>query len=264
MDVSVDVSSVTDELAVSEDRVDRTVVVILIAEELESVELLAVAVTVRDGTVTVVKPPCPADSAVEVTRADELDSDSDAVSIVLVAEPSCVEPEPEPELALPSGTEPRTATTVSLGKQRRLTPLVVLSGIAAQTVPSLQPTMSQDPSVEQWAYSASTQEYWPGLHAESAEISVKAALSLMASARFEAYWEEDTTVVPVGTAEVITAVGMKSSGVPVGETLLVAREVSELVMPACCVVSEAVSSIVVSELEPEAEEAAVGRPVVWD
>lgn len=67
MDVSVDVSSVADELAVSEDRVDRTVVVIRIAEEVESVELSAVAVTVRDGTVTVVKPPCPADSAVEVT-----------------------------------------------------------------------------------------------------------------------------------------------------------------------------------------------------
>lgn len=38
-----------------------------IAEDLDSVELSAVAVTVRDGTVTVVKPPCPADSVVEVT-----------------------------------------------------------------------------------------------------------------------------------------------------------------------------------------------------
>lgn len=120
--------------------------------------------------------------------------------------------------------------------------------------------------MEQWAYSASTQEYWPGLHAESAEISVKAALSLMASARFEAYWEEDTIVVPVGTAEVITAVGMKSSGVPVGETLLVAEEVEELVMAASCEVSEAVFSIAASELELEleAEEAAFGRPVVGD
>lgn len=181
---------------------------------------------------------------------------------MLVAEPVCVEAEPEPEFVLPSGTDPRTATTVSLGKQRRLTPLVVLSGIAAQTVPSLHPTISQDPSAEQWAYSASTQEYWPGLHAEFAEISVKAALSLMASARFEAYWEEDTTVVPVGTAEVITAVGMKSSGVPVGETLLVAEEIEELVMAASCEVSEAVASTVVSELELEVEEAVIGRPVV--
>lgn len=57
----------TDELSVSEDRVDRTVVVTRIAEDLDSVELSAVAVTVRDGTVTVVKPPCPADSVVEVT-----------------------------------------------------------------------------------------------------------------------------------------------------------------------------------------------------
>lgn len=181
---------------------------------------------------------------------------------MLVAEPVCVEAEPEPEFVLPSGTDPRTATTVSLGKQRRLTPLVVLSGIAAQTVPSLHPTISQDPSAEQWAYAASTQEYWPGLHAEFAEISVKAALSLMASARFEAYWEEDTTVVPVGTAEVITAVGMKSSGVPVGETLLVAEEIEELVMAASCEVSEAVASTVVSELELEVEEAVIGRPVV--
>lgn len=69
--------------------------------------------------------------------------------MVLVAELSCVEPEPELELVLPSGTEPRTATTVSLGKQRRLTPLVVLSGIAAQTVLSLHPTISQDPLAEQ-------------------------------------------------------------------------------------------------------------------
>lgn len=264
MAVSVDVSSVRDELAVSEDRVDRTVVVIWMAEELDSVELSAVAVTVRDGTVTVVKPPCPADSAVEVSWVDELDSDSEAVLTLLVAEPSCVEPEPEPELLLPSGTDPRTAITVSRGKQRRLTPLVVLSGIAAQTVPSLHPTISQDPSAEQWAYSASTQEYWPGLHAESAEISVKAALSLIASARFEAYCEEDTVVVPVGTAEVITAVGIKSSGVPVGETLLVAEEVEELVVAASCEVSEAVSSSVASELEVEAEDAVIGRPVVGD
>lgn len=57
----------TDELSVSEDRVDRTVVVTRIAEDLDSVELSAVAVTVRDGTVTVVKPPFPADSVVEVT-----------------------------------------------------------------------------------------------------------------------------------------------------------------------------------------------------
>lgn len=57
----------TDELAVSEDRVDRTVVVTRIAEEPDSVELSAVAVTVRDGTVTVVKPPCPADLVAEVT-----------------------------------------------------------------------------------------------------------------------------------------------------------------------------------------------------
>lgn len=55
--------------------------------------------------------------------------------MMLVAEPICVEAEAEPEFVLPSGTDPRTATTVSLGKQRRLTPLVVLSGIAAQTVP---------------------------------------------------------------------------------------------------------------------------------
>lgn len=184
--------------------------------------------------------------------------------MVLVAELSCVEPEPELEPVLPSGTEPRTATTVSLGKQRRLTPLVVLSGIAAQTVLSLHPTISQDPLAEQWAYSASTQAYWPGLHAESAEISVKAALSLMASARFEAYWEEDTIVVPVGTAEVITAVGMKSSGVPVGETLLMAEEVEELVMAASCEVSEAVPSIDASELELEAEEAVIGRSIVGD
>lgn len=184
--------------------------------------------------------------------------------MMLVAEPSCVEPELEPELALPSGTEPRIATTVSLGKQRRLTPLVALSGIAAQTVFSLHPTISQDPSAEQWAYSALTQAYCPGLHAESAEISVKAALSLMASARFEAYWEEETMVVPVGAADVITAVGMKSSGVPVGETLLEAEEVDELVMAASCEVSEAVSSVVASELELDAEEAAIGRPVVGD
>ena len=66
MDVSVDVFSVTDELTVSEDSVDRTVVVIWIVEELDSVELSVVAVTVRDGTVTVVKPPSPTDSVFEV------------------------------------------------------------------------------------------------------------------------------------------------------------------------------------------------------
>lgn len=169
-----------------------------------------------------------------------------------------------PELVVPCGTEPRTASTVSLGKQRRLTPLVEFSGIAAQTVLPLHPTMSQDPSVEQWAYSALTQAYWPGLHAESAEISVKAALSLMASARFEAYCEEETIVVPVGAADVITSVGMKSSGVPVGETLLVAEEAEELVMAASCEVSDAVSSTTSWDAELEAEEAVIGRPVVGD
>lgn len=78
----------TDEPAASEDRVDRMVVVICIVEELDSVELSAVAVTVRDGTVTVVKPPCPADSFVEVACSDELVLDSDVVSVTLVAEPS--------------------------------------------------------------------------------------------------------------------------------------------------------------------------------
>ena len=93
---------------------------------------------------------------------------------------------------------------------------------------------------------------------------MKAALSLIASARFEAYCEEDTVVVPVGTAEVITAVGIKSSGVPVGETLLVAEEVEELVVAASCEVSEAVCSSVASALEVEAEDAVIGRPVVGD
>lgn len=267
---SSDVSSVADEVVVSEDKVDRTVVVIWMVEDPVSSELSAVAVTVREGTVTVVKPPTPADSTVDVALSVELVLDSVAVSVTLVAEPSCVEPkpEPEPELVLPSGTEPRTASTVSLGKQRRLTPLVEFSGIAAQTVPSLHPTISQEPPAEQWAYSASTQAYCPGLHAEAAEISVKAALSLIASARFEAYCEEETTVVPVGTAEVITAVGIKSLGVPVGVTLLVAEEVEEFVMAACCEVSEAVSAVIVSELEVKlglaAEEAVIGRPFVGD
>ena len=262
VEASVDVFSVTDELIVSEDKVDRTVVVIWIVEESDSVELSAVAVSVKDGTVTVVKPPSPAESAVEVALSDELVCDSDAVSITLVAVTICVEPEPVPELVLASGTEPRIASTVSLGKQRRLTPLVELSGIAAQTVLPLHPTISQDPSAEQWAYSALTQAYWPGLHAESAEISVKAALSLMASARFEAYCEEETIVVPVGAAEVITSVGMKSSGVPVGDTSLVAEEVEELVMAAPCEVSEGVSSTISWDAELEAEEAVYGRPVV--
>lgn len=128
----------------------------------------------------------------------------------------------------------------------------MFSGIAAQTVLSLQPTIFQDPSAEQWAYSASTQAYCPGLHAEFAEISVNAALSLMASARLEAYCEEDTIVVPVGTADVMTAVGMNSSGVPVGDILLVAEVVEELVMSDARKVAEAVSSIV----------AVIGRPVV--
>lgn len=57
-------------------------------EELDPVELSAVAVTVREGTVTVVKPPSPADSVVEVACSDELVLDSDVVSITLVAEPS--------------------------------------------------------------------------------------------------------------------------------------------------------------------------------
>lgn len=151
---------------------------------------------------------------------------------------------------------------MSLGKQRRLTPLVVLSGKAAQTVPSLHPTIFQDPSAEQWAYSASTQAYCPGLHAESAEISVNAALSLMASARLEAYCEEDTVVVPVGTADVMTAVGINSSGVPVGVILLVAEEAEEPVMSEAPEVSEAVSSVVAWDAELEAEEAVDGRPVV--
>lgn len=225
-------------------------------ERLDFVELSlsAVAVTVKEGTVTVVKPASPADFDVEVASSDEAVLDSDVVSMVLVAEPSWVELEPELE---PSGTEPRTAITVSLGKQRRLTPLVVLSGIAAQTVPSLQPTISQDPPAEQWAYSALTQAYWPELHAESAEISVNAALSLMASARFEAYWEEETAVVPVGTAEVITDVGMKALAVPVGETLLLAVEVEEPVMPASC----EVSSLVAWGSGLESEEAVNGLPV---
>lgn len=165
---------------------------------------------------------------------------------------------------LPSGMAPRTAITVSRGKQRRLTPVVVLSGIAAQTVLSLQPTMFQDPSAEQWAYSPSTQEYCPGLHAESAEISVKAALSLMASARLEAYCEEDTVVVPVGTGAVMTAVGMKSSGLPVGVILLVVEVVEELVESEDTNVSEPVSSIVAWDTELEAEEAVIGRPVGAD
>lgn len=130
----------------------------------------------------------------------------------------------------------------------------MFSGIAAQTVLSLHPTIFQDPSAEQWAYSASIQAYCPGLHAESAETSVNAALSLMASARLEAYCEEDTIVVPVGTADVMTAVGMKSSGVPVGEILLVAEVVEELVMSDARKVAEAVSSVV----------AVIGRPVVAD
>lgn len=88
MDVSVDVPSVTNGFAASEDRVDRTVVVIWILEELDSVEPSAVAVTVRDGTVTVVKPPFPADSVVDVACSDELVLDSDVVSVTLVAEPS--------------------------------------------------------------------------------------------------------------------------------------------------------------------------------
>lgn len=64
------------------------VVVVCIVEELDSVELSAVAVTVIDGTVTVVKPPCPVDSVVEVACSDELVLDSDVVSVTLVAEPS--------------------------------------------------------------------------------------------------------------------------------------------------------------------------------
>jgi hypothetical protein len=265
VDVAVDVTSVTDERAVSEDRVEWTVVVIWMVEELGSVELSAVAVTVRDGTVTVVKPP-PADFDVEVDCSDKLVPDSVVASVAPVVEPSWVEPEPKPEveLVLPSGTAPKTATTVSLGKQRRLTPMVVLSGIAAQTVPSLHPTILQDPSAEQWAYSASTQAYCPGLHAESADILVNAALSLMASAMLEAYCEEDKVVVPVGTVDVITAVGMKSSGVPVGETLLVAEVAEALVIPESPEVSEAVSALVVWGTELEVVEVVIGRPVVAD
>lgn len=179
---------------------------------------------------TVVKPP-PADSFVEVVCSDKLVLEVVVVSVTLVAEPEPEpEAEPEPVPVLSSGTRPRTAITVSRGKQRRLTPLVVLSGIAAQTVLSLHPTISQDPSAEQCAYSASTQAYCPGVHAESAAISVNAALSLIASARLEAYCEEDTVVVPVGIGDVITAVGMKSSGVPVGVILLVVAVTEELVM----------------------------------
>lgn len=87
MEVSTDVSSETDKLVASEDSVDRTVVVILMVEELDSVELSSVAVTVTDGTVTVVKPP-PADSFVEVVCSDELVVESVVVSVTLVAEPS--------------------------------------------------------------------------------------------------------------------------------------------------------------------------------
>lgn len=234
--------------------------VILIVDEPDSTEPSSVAVTVRDGTVTVVKPP-PADLFVEVVCSDELVPESVVVSVTLVAEP---EPEAEPESALPSGTAPRTSTTVSCGKQRRLTPPVVLRGMAAQTVLSLHPTMSQDPSAEQWAYSASTQAYCPGLHAESAEISVNAALSLMASARLEAYCELDTVAVPVGTGDVITAVGMKSSGVPVGVFLLVVEAVEEPVMSKDTKVPDPGSSIVVWDPVLEAEETVTGRPVGAD
>lgn len=234
------------------------VVVILIVDEVDSAEFSSVAVTVRDGTVTVVKPP-PADSFVEVVCSDELVLESLVASVTLVDEP---EPEAEPEPVLPSGTAPRIATTVSRGKQRRLTPLVVLRGIAAQTVPSLHPTISQDPSAEQCAYSVSTQAYCPGLHAESVEISVNAALSLMASARLEAYCELDTVVVPVGTGDVITAVGMKSSGVPVGVILLVVEVVEEVVvMSEDTKVPDPVSSIIAWDSVLEAEEPVTGRPV---
>lgn len=65
VDASVEISSVFDKLAVSEDKVDRIVVVIWTVERLESAEVSAVAVTVEEGTVTVVKPPPPADSTVE-------------------------------------------------------------------------------------------------------------------------------------------------------------------------------------------------------
>jgi hypothetical protein len=78
----------------------------------------------------------------------------------------------------------------------------------------------------------------------------------------EAYCEEDTVVVPVGTADVMTAVGMNSSGVPVGVILLVAEEAEEPVMSEAPEVSEAVSSVVAWDAELEAEEAVDGRPVV--
>lgn len=167
---------------------------------------------VDDGTVTVTAPPYTIESAVELASTVSLDSllsvDSSLIvdaAFWLVVEGDGVE---ALLLVLSPGTYPRTAATAALEKHPTDTPVVVFSGMAAHMLVSSQPTTSHEPSLVQYAYSASTQAYWPAMQAESVEISSKAALSLIASARLSAYFDEVSVVVPLGTGLVMTDVGM--------------------------------------------------------
>lgn len=86
-------------------------------------------------------------------------------------------------LVLSPGTSPNTLTTLLLAKHPICTPLVVFSGMTAQTSPPSHPVTSHLPSLVHPAYSASMQPYWPLLHAEEDVRLVNSALRAVACAR---------------------------------------------------------------------------------
>lgn len=114
-----------------------------------------VTYAVDEGIVTVTAPalPLPAEDvvpALELVFVGELTVASavDVASAVL-----------ELALEFSPGTFPNTLTTLLFAKQPICTPLVVFSGMTAQTSPPLHPVMSHLPSLVQPAYSASMQPY---------------------------------------------------------------------------------------------------------
>lgn len=118
-------------------------------------EAATVTYAVDEGTVTVTAPALPfsTDDVVPLPAPVAIDE-------LLVA--SAVDPAslvPDPTLELCPGTFPKTSTTLLLAKHPICTPLVVFSGMAAQTSPLSHPVISHLPSSVQAAYSASIQLY---------------------------------------------------------------------------------------------------------
>lgn len=142
-------------------------------------EAATVTYAVDEGTVTVTAPALPfsTDDVVPLPAPVAIDE----LPVASAVDPASLVPDPTLELC--PGTLPKTSTTLLLAKHPICTPLVVFSGMAAQTSPLLHPVISHLPSSVQAAYSASIQLYWPTLHDEEVVRLVNSSLSAFAWAR---------------------------------------------------------------------------------